>query len=156
MPYWFPMGFKRRIISTAFLALFLIRVMFGGVLHQAVCSHDHGLVATAAHHHSHGHTHDHTHASESAEHPADACGHTHCDEEHADHSSDEELPPQHDPDCWTCHVLTHAVDQPSGPEIVSASVIQIGSVLDVAYSFSSSHRSVLGARGPPEHLLIWS
>ena len=151
------MGFRRRILSTAFLALFLIRVMFGGVLHESVCSHDHGSVVKAEHSQTHGHTHDHAHTTnESAEHPADGCSHEHSDEEHADPSSNEENPPKHDPDCWTCHVLTYAADQPSVPEVVLASVIQIGSVLDVAYFFSSSHRSVLGARGPPEHLLNWS
>ena len=129
--------------------------MFGGVLHQSVCSHDHGSVVTAEHSQTHAHTHDHAHTTESAEHPA-CCSHTHSDKQHADPGSNEENLPKHDSDCWTCHVLTHAADQPSVPEVVSASVIQIGSVLDVAYFFSNSHRSVLGARGPPEHLLNWS
>ena len=150
------MGFRRRILSTAFLALFLIRVMFGGVLHQSVCSHDHGSVVTAEHSQTHGHTHDHAHTTESAEHPAACCSHTHSDKQHAAPGSNEENLPKHDSDCWTCHVLTHSADQPSVPEVVSASVIQIGSVLDLAYFFSNSHRSVLGARGPPEHLLNWS
>ena len=150
------MGFRRRKLSTAFLALFLIRVMFGGVLHQSVCSHDHGSVVTAEHSQTHAHTHDHAHTTESAEHPADCCSHTHSDKQHADPGSNEENLPKHDSDCWTCHVLTHSADQPSVPEVVSASVIQIGSVLDLAYFFSNSHRSVLGARGPPEHLLNWS
>ena len=87
--------------------------MFGGVLHQSVCSHDHGSVVKAEHSQTHGHTHDHAHTTnESAEHPADGCSHEHSDEEHADSGSNEENPPKHDPDCWTCHVLTHAADQP--------------------------------------------
>ena len=97
--------------------------MFGGVLHQSVCSHDHGSVVKAEHSQTHGHTHDHAHTTnESAEHPADGCSHEHSDEEHADPSSNEENLPKHDSDCWTCHVLTHAADQPSVPAVVSASV----------------------------------